>query len=963
MKLHARDDLTPTGSLSDAITSAGGTHVAGDVWEMPTSKTLAIIQREDIYRATLESPTATTNPRIDATLNDIIVALAGTVPAEAAVQYSMFTHEDGVVVEAHVPTAKMATAVRNWAAQQDIYVPAATDVHGDAHNFAFLIPADKIAPLMAYHTVDLTLTTGRIKGHSAPLTRSRWSEGARKTEQAIVAPYLPGYVRPASPEEGVTGAAPVWGTELTEKLKRHGMYRWHNDYQYQGLGVTIGIIDWGFADVDKLSNLADSDIDAVDDWQDTDGNSFCQSTETSIIPNATILFGDDDDPCEPVASLPIFGLDLFKMRHGTNIFELVRDMAPRAKILKAQANSPQQVYDAARWLDNMGAHIIVHAGGWHYDGPGDGRSYFDTDTYATSTGKDEHSVERYYPSPLATVDWLVDEGGPIWVNAAGNQDRYTMWWDSPTLINNSDSNYHGYLKFDPTASSESLQTCQSLPVLATNVAYYSMRWADDWPKAAFDLDFYIQAAGQTSGSITDSKSAEQFPRNYAVRRTANYTALGDPGACLRIKVNTTGNATPIAPNWVQFQALTGKDAFGDGPDWKRDTTSGRSIVNPAESNNPGLLAIGALDLQNKTSDEILAYSSNGPVYDPYSDLTEDTPARIKPDAVAGSRASTFTKWKYECKFNATGCGDKIYFGGTSAATAHTGGLAALAQGWFNKWGSRVTHDPEILANFLRSLARDEGIEGDDNIWGKGFILFPCPAVGVTSFPYTSSGENWASTDCESKRWSGRVADFYTFRLTETRRVTIDLDSSEDSFLALIDGPHADGDLLAYDNNSGPGTDARLIRDLHPGFYTVKATTFYTKKKGDYTLTASTADVPKAPSLTPNPATYSFQGDGVWQRFTVDSSDRVKVVVNPGDTKLRMEITAVSGASYYCPAEQDDYRTVSDDDYVYLAGCGNGEAVIQIQNRSDGTVLKEYIAWVEKAPAGSRGTSGASGDEP
>lgn len=966
VELHARYDLTPTVSLSDAVTSAGGVHVAGNVWRIPTGKALAIIQREDVYRADLESPTATTNPRLDGTLNSIITALAGTVPAEAAVQYSMFTREDGVVVEAHVPTAKMATAVRNWAAQQGIYVPAATDVHDDAHNFAFLIPVDKIKPLMAYHTVDLSLTTGKIEGHSAPLTRSRWSEDERKLEQTIVAPYLPGYVPPAPPEEGATGAAPVWDTELTEKLKRHGIYRWHNDRQYQGLGVTIGIIDWGFADVDALSNLTNSDIDAVDDWQDTDGNSFCQSTETSIIPNSTILFGDDDDPCEPVASLPIFGIDLFKMHHGTNIFELVRDMAPSAKILKAQANSPQQLYDAARWLDNMGAHVIVHAAGWHYDGPGDGRSYFGTDTYTTSSGKDEHSAERYYPSPLATVDWLVDEGGPVWINAAGNQDRYTMWWDGPTLINNSASDYHGYLKFDSTASSESLQTCQPLPVLATNVAYYSMRWADDWPDAAFDLDFYIQAGGQTSGSITDSKSAEQFPRSYPVRRTANYTTLADSGACLRIKVNTTGDATPVAPDWVQFQVLTGKDAFGDGPDWKRDTTSGRSIVNPAESNNPGLLAMGALDLQTKTSDDIMPYSSRGPVYAPDADLTEDTPARKKPDAVSGSGASTFTKWKYECDFDAAECGDDIYFGGTSAATAHAGGLAALAQGWLNKWGSRVTYDPESLTGFLLSLAQDEGDEGDDNTWGKGFIVFPCPGVGVTSLPYTSNGENWSDGDCDSKRWPGRASDFYTFRLTETQRVTVDLDAAENSYLALIEGPHADGDLLTSDNDSGQGTDARIIRDLHPGFYTIEATTLLNHKRGDYTITVGSADVPNAPSLSPNPSTYNFLDNGSWQRFTLDSSGSVKIVANPGDTKTRVEISTSRYAGYYCPTEQDDTKYESDGGYVYLAGCAVGEGTVQIRDRYNDTVLTEYTIWIDESASGTSspsGTSGTSGEEP
>ena len=356
----------------------------------------------------------------------------------------------------------------------------------------------------------------------------------------------------------------------------------------------------------------------------------------------------------------------------------------------------------------------------------------------------------------------------------------------------------------------------------------------------------------------------------------------------------------------------------------------------------------------------------GPVYAPDADLTDDTPARKKPDAVAGSGASTFTKWKYECDFDAAECGDDIYFGGTSAATAHTGGLAALAQGWLNKWGSRVTHDPETLAGFLLSLARDEGDEGDDNTWGKGFIVFPCPGVGVTSLPYTSNGENWSDGDCGSKRWPGRASDFYTFRLTETQRVTIDLDSVENSYLALIEGPHADGALLTSDNDSGEGTDARIIRDLHPGFYTIEATTLLNHKRGNYTISVSGADVPNAPSLSPNPSTYNFLDNGAWQRFTLDSSGSVKVVANPGGTKKRVEISTTRYAGYYCPAEQDDTKSASDGGYVYLAGCAVGEGTVQIRDRYNDAVLMEYTIWIDESASGmsgSSGTSGTSGDEP
>ena len=96
------------------------------------------------------------------------------------------------------------------------------------------------------------------------------------------------------------------------------------------------------------------------------------------------------------------------MDHGTNIAELIVDMAPGVELFMAQANSPRQVKVAADWLVAQGVDVIVHAGGWLYDGPGDGTSPL---TLATSPPVSEnrlhHSPYRYHPSPLNTVNEIM----------------------------------------------------------------------------------------------------------------------------------------------------------------------------------------------------------------------------------------------------------------------------------------------------------------------------------------------------------------------------------------------------------------------------------------------------------------------------------------------------------------------------------------------------------------------------
>ena len=90
---------------------------------------------------------------------------------------------------------------------------------------------------------------------------------------------------------------------------------------------------------------------------------------------------------------------------------------------------------------------------------------------------------------------------------------------------------------------------------------------------------------------------------------------------------------------------------------------------------------------------------------------------------------------------------------------------------------------------------------------------------------TSSG-SWAS-GCESEVTGRGYAKYYAFSLAEESPVTIDLESSVDTFLYLRSGEARTGTVLHEndDRATGGGTDSRISETLAAGSYTIEATTF------------------------------------------------------------------------------------------------------------------------------------------
>ncbi len=162
----------------------------------------------------------------------------------------------------------------------------------------------------------------------------------------------------------------------------------------------------------------------------------------------------------------------------------------------------------------------------------------------------------------------------------------------------------------------------------------------------------------------------------------------DPGTyCFGVQrvVDPNPDVPWVSPRWVQVQAYSARTNYPKSP----EATGSGSIVNPAESANPGMLAVGGAD--ESDSSVIKKYSSRGPTPD----------GRTKPDLVGVIPAGR---------------------SGTSFSSPRVAGLAALV---IQELGDIYT-TPAQVAQYLRDSAEQPTTDLSDlnNTWGRGLAQLP-----------------------------------------------------------------------------------------------------------------------------------------------------------------------------------------------------------------------------------------------
>lgn len=275
--------------------------------------------------------------------------------------------------------------------------------------------------------------------------------------------------------------------------------------------------------------------------------------------------------------------------------------------------------------------------------------------------------------------------GILWVNAAGN--RAQQHWSGAFF----DANANAWHEF--AAGDEG----NTILVGAGQQTCMALKW-DSWPLTAIDYDLYLVRASDGSpvqSSITDQNGTQ-------------------PPTELICHINTTGSAqlysiairqqsgpVPVAPRLDLF--------VYPGPNLEHQVAEG-SVTEPGSSSSA--LTVGAVCWQTSGLE---SFSSRGPTID----------GRVKPDLTGPDWVSSFAYGPFG------GCGGTTGFAGTSAATPHVAGAAALVKGLNPSFG------PNELQAYLEARAIDLGVPGRDTSFGLGRVTLgasPRPVLAVCTVP-------------------------------------------------------------------------------------------------------------------------------------------------------------------------------------------------------------------------------------
>ena len=368
--------------------------------------------------------------------------------------------------------------------------------------------------------------------------------------------------------------------------------------------------------------------------------------------------------------------------HGTAVAETLVDVAPEVDLYIANPMSRGDLRDAADWMAQQGVQVINMSLGWLADGPGDGTSPFSA-------------------SPLKTIDAAVSSG-IIWVNAGGNSAK-NAWYgtftdpdgDGSHNFTPRDEGNTFFLPFDPDSPRRSRVTA-------------FMRWDDSWGGADCDLDLALMRTTSSRNIVISEDDTRQDGGDADIPLAAIQFEAKSAAAQGNYWLAIRKRDCADAPAWIQLTAWMADDL--------EHYSSGRHIANPAESSNAGMLAVAATHWWD--TEYIADYSSRGPTMD----------GRTKPDITGVACAWSAT-------LGPSRPGSSCPFGGTSQASPHVAGLAALVKQRF------PDYTPKQVADYLQENATERGASGEDSVWGYGFAILPTAALTPTANIAVRAGSN------------------------------------------------------------------------------------------------------------------------------------------------------------------------------------------------------------------------------
>jgi subtilisin family serine protease len=380
-----------------------------------------------------------------------------------------------------------------------------------------------------------TTITSLVNAHGGKL-RYRWN---RLHEVSIPAGKLAALirllpagtvVRPPYPHQAlaVTGQ----GVALTGAADMHPLGT-------NGAGMKIGVIDLGFTSL--ASAQASGDLPA------------------NLI--ATDYTGT--------------GLD-GTMNHGTNVAQIVYEMAPGAQMYLARINTDVQLQQAMSDMAAAGVRVINHSVGWY------GAAFYD------GTG------------PICNITSQAEQDNILWVNSAGN-DRYKHYMATLT-----DSN--GDLRHEFAAN----QNYNTISLTAAVKVQLILNW-DAYPTTSIDYNLYLYNGNPDAAGVIVAQSTTR----------QRGTGFSFPYEAITYTPSTSGTYYIVVEKYQSSTTNTRFALFSMGPNLGVGTYA-TSLVQPADC--ASVISVGATNL----SDVSESYSAEGPTTD----------GRVKPEIAGPDRVQT-----------------------------------------------------------------------------------------------------------------------------------------------------------------------------------------------------------------------------------------------------------------------------------------------------------------------------------